>query len=237
MNTLRFSRREFLGMAAVLPALSLQRGTPDPWDEVPRILARIKEPVFPRRDFDIGRFGSVNEAIAACNAAGGGRVVVPAGIHSTGPLRLKSRVNLHLSEGAVLKFSTDASHYLPAVFTRWEGTELMSYSPLIYAFDEQDIAITGAGTLDGQADATHWWNWTRGGGGLPGQAAARRRQMDFGARGVPVAERVFGDGSYLRPNFIQPYRCRNVFIEGITVLIRRCGRSIQSCARTLSFAA
>lgn len=212
------SRREFLGVAAALPAVAFQRGTPEPWDEVSRIVARIKEPVFPTRDFEIARFGSINEAIAACNAVGGGRVVVPAGIHSTGPLRLKSRVNLHLSEGAVLKFSTDARQYLPVVFTRWEGTELMNYSPLIYALDEQDIAITGTGTLDGQADATHWWNWTRGGAGLPGQAQARRHLMDFGARGTPVAERVFGDGSYLRPNFIQPYRCRNVLIEGITML-------------------
>jgi polygalacturonase len=218
MTTLHFSRREFLGMAAAFPALLLQRGTPDPWDEVPRILARIKEPEFPKRDFNSERFNSINEAIVACNAGGGGRVVVPSGIHSSGPLRLKSRVNLYLSEGAILKFSTDSGHYLPAVFTRWEGTELLSYSPLIYAFDEQDIAITGAGTLDGQADATHWWNWTRGGGGIPGQAEARRRLMDFGARGVPVAERVFGGGSSLRPNFIQPYRCRNVFIEGITIL-------------------
>jgi polygalacturonase len=218
MNTLHQSRRDFLKLAAALPALSLQRVTADPWDEVPRILARIKEPVFANRDFDTTRFPSINDAIAACNSAGGGRVVVPKGIHATGPLRLKSRVNLHLSEGAVLKFSTDASHYLPAVFTRWEGTELMSYSPLIYAFDEQDIAITGAGTLDGQADATHWWNWTRGGAGVPGQGEARRRLMDFGAGGTPVADRTFGNGSSLRPNFIQPYRCRNVFIEGITIL-------------------
>jgi polygalacturonase len=213
-----FSRREFLGVAAALPALSLQRGAPDPWDEVPRILARIKEPVFPKRDFEIARYGSINEAIAAASAAGGGRVVVPKGTHATGPLRLKSRVNLFLAEGAVLKFSTDASLYLPAVFTRWEGTELMSYAPFIYAFDEQDIAITGAGTLDGQADATHWWNWTRGGAGVPSQASARRSLMDFGTQGTPVAQRVFGAGSSLRPNFIQPYRSRNVLIEGITIL-------------------
>jgi polygalacturonase len=218
MNSLHHSRRDFLKTAAALPAFSLQRGAPDPWDEVPRILTRIKEPTFPNRDFDITRFPSINDAIAAANAAGGGRVVVPKGTHATRPLRLKSRVNLHLAEGAVLKFSTDASHYLPAVFTRWEGTELMSYSPLLYAFDEQDIAITGAGTLDGQADATHWWNWTRGGAGVPGQGEARRRLMDAGARGTPVAERTFGNGSSLRPNFIQPYRCRNVFIEGITIL-------------------
>jgi len=88
----------------------------------------------------------------------------------------------------------------------------MNYSPFIYAFDEEDIAITGPGTLDGQASATQWWDWTR-------QAApSRRRLMDFGANGAPVAERVFGEGSFLRPNFIQPYRCRNVLIEGVTVV-------------------
>src|SRR5262245_2151294 len=145
------SRREFFKSAAALAALALQRPAASPWDEAPRILARIKEPSFPSRDFDIRRYATINEAITACSAAGGGRVVVPAGIHQTGPIRLKSRVNLHLSDGAVLKFSTDAKQYLPLVFTRWEGTELMNYSPLIYALDEQDIAITGSGTLDGQA--------------------------------------------------------------------------------------
>jgi polygalacturonase len=202
------TRREFIAIVAALP---LQRRATDPWDEVPAILSRIKPPSFPKRDFDLKRFGSVNEAIAACSAAGGGRVVVPAGTFMTGPMRLKSRVNLYLAEGAVLKFSTDPAKYLPAVFTRWEGTELMNYSPFIYAFNEQDVAVTGPGTLDGQADAAHWWDWTRS------AAAPRRRLMDLGAQGVPVAERVFGEGSFLRPNFIQPYRCRNVFFEGITI--------------------
>jgi polygalacturonase len=201
-------------MAAALPLLSLQRGVgnaPDPWDEARAILARIKEPTFPDRDFNVTRYGSIQEAIAACSAAGGGRVVVPAGEFTTGALRLKSRVNLYLSAGSVVKFSTDAKAYLPVVFTRYEGTEFMNYSPFIYAFDEQDVAITGPGTLDGQADATHWWNWTRN------MAASRRKLVDYGAAGTPVAERVFGDGSFMRPNFIQPYRCRNVFIEGITI--------------------
>jgi polygalacturonase len=208
---LPLSRRDFLTLAAVAPLVRFQGATADPWNETKAILDRIKPPSFPNRDFDITRFGSVNEAIAACSAAGGGRVVVPAGTHSTGSIRLKSRVNLHLSEGAVLKFSTDPKQYVPVVFTRWEGTELMNYSPFIYAFEEQDVAITGSGTLDGQADATHWWDWTRT------AASARRKLVDFGSNGTPVSERVFGEGSYLRPNFIQPYRCRNVLVEGITI--------------------
>ena len=202
------SRREFLALAAALP---FQRGTADPWDEVPAILGRIKPPSFSKRDFDVKSYASVNDAIAACSAAGGGRVVVPAGTFTTGAIRLKSRVNLFLSEGAVLKFSTDPAKYLPVVFTRWEGTELMNYSPFIYGFNEQDIAITGTGILDGQADATHWWDWTRS------AATPRRRLMDLGQQGVPVAERIFGEGSFLRPNFIQPYQCRNVLIEGVTI--------------------
>jgi polygalacturonase len=212
MQRFELSRRDFIKATALLPLLRLQTPAADPWQETSAILARIKEPAFPNRDFDVSRYNSINDAITACNRAGGGRVVVPAGIRTVDPIRLRSRVNLHLSAGAVLKFTTDPKRYLPVVFTRWEGTELMNYSPFIYAFDEQDIAITGPGTLDGQAGATQWWDWTR-------QAAtARRRLMDFGANGTPVAERVFGDGSFLRPNFIQPYRCRNVWIEGITIV-------------------
>ncbi len=235
------NRREFLtttslGAAAWLAPRLLSAGalTQSPvsgWAEVDRILARIVPPTFPDKQFPITRFGAkqgldvksttaIADAIAACSAAGGGRVVVPAGEFLTGAIHLKSRVNLHLEKGAVLKFSRDARDYLPVVFTRWEGTELMNYSPFIYAFEARDIAVTGDGTLDGQANAEAWWLWVRGGRGsdLPGQTAARNRLMEMGERGVSVAERVFGEGAYLRPNFIQPYRCQNVLIDGVTIV-------------------
>jgi len=139
------------------------------WDDYPSILARIQAPTFPARDFTITQYGAVAggtadaseaiaKAIAACNAAGGGRVVVPAGIFLTGPITLKSNVNLHVSEGATLRFHTDPAKY-PTVFTRWEGIECMNYSPLIYAFEQENIAVTGKGTLDGQGSAEHWWSW------------------------------------------------------------------------------
>jgi len=93
---------------------------------VPAILARIKAPKFPARDFPITNFGAVadgktdsteaiRKAIAACNSAGGGRVVVPAGVFLTGAIHLKSNVNLFVSEGATLKFSTDPEKYLPVL--------------------------------------------------------------------------------------------------------------------------
>jgi polygalacturonase len=137
------------------------------WASVPAILARIKPPKFPARDFNITNFGAVADGksdsteairrtIAACNAAGGGRVVVPAGVFLTGAIHLQSNVNLYLSEGATLKFSTDPGKYLPVVYTRFEGTECMNYSPLIYAFEQENIAITGSGTLDGSAAEENW---------------------------------------------------------------------------------
>jgi len=202
------TRRTFLTTTAALLAA-------DAANEQAAILARIKPPTFPDRDFDITRYGAIAEAIAACTAAGGGRVVVPAGIFFTGPIHLDHNVNLHVSEGATLRFSRDPQHY-PLVYTRWEGTECMNYSPFIYAFEKTNIAISGTGTLDGQADAEHWWPWK--GKGPSGQEPDRNALMAAGDKNVPVEQRVFGAGHKLRPNFVQPYRCANVLIEGVKIV-------------------
>ena len=241
-----FSRREFLRSAlvggtatALLPQFffheAIRAQSEDPWTElVPRILQRIKAPTFPKKDFLITKFGAkpnglvhatnaFKEAIDACNKAGGGRVIVPAGTFLTGPIHLKSNVNLVVSRGATIKFSQNPGDYLPAVFSRWEGVELFNYSPFIYARDQQNIAITGDGTLDGQSDAAHWlpWNGRAAYGwkeGAPNQRPDRNRLMEMAESNVPVEERVFGAGHYLRPQFVQPYRCQNVLIEGVTIV-------------------
>src|SRR5262249_58430516 len=120
-------------------------------------------------------------------------------------------------------FTQDTKKYLPQVLTRFEGTELMGYSPLIYAYDRENIAITGEGTLDGQADDAHWWFWKGSAEhgwkpGMPNYNASRQRLLAMAEQGVPVVQRVFGEGDYLRPNFIQPYRCSNILIENVTIL-------------------
>jgi polygalacturonase len=115
-----------------------------------------------------------------------------------------------------VRFSRDPASYLPVVLTRWEGVELMNYSPLVYAFEQEDIALTGEGTLDGQADERTWWHWKRN--GIPeSQKPDRDRLFRQAEDGVPVARRVYGAGHYLRPQFVQPYGCRNVLIEGVTL--------------------
>ncbi len=231
-------RRALLAMTAswsvlgtLTPAVA---ASADPFLALPAILARIKPPVFPKKEFPITGFGALGDgttdntkafadAIAACNAAGGGRVVVPAGKYLTGPIHLKSHVNLHISKGAVLLFSRDPSAYLPLVYTRWEGVECMNYSAQIYADQVENVAITGQGTLDGQADCSHWWPWK---GRLNcgwregdvNQAAGRARLFDMGDKDVPVEERQFGEGYYLRPNMVQICRSKNILIEGLTMI-------------------
>lgn len=218
----------------ILAGLELDRLLRPPgWSEVPRILQQIREPVFPQRDFSILDFGAptdgksmsteaIRQAIEACHAAGGGRVVIPAGEWLTGAIRLKTNVNLHVSEGALLRFSTDPAHYLPAVLTRFEGMDCMNYSPLIYAWGEENIAVTGKGILDGQADFSNWWGWVKTDKKIRAdprfQKASRDTLLSEMDRAVPAKERLYGEGHYLRPNFIQTYRCRNVLIEGVTLL-------------------
>jgi polygalacturonase len=232
MNSRLTSALVALTLGVALGAPSTIRGqsaeSADPWTRLPAILANIKAPVFPARDFLVTDFGAkpdgatdateaIRKAIAACVSAGGGRVVVPAGEFLTGAIHLKSGVNLHVQKGAILRFSTDPSRYLPVVKTRFEGVEMMNYSPLIYAYGQENIAVTGEGALDGQASDLNWWKW-KGGSASPETQRADRDQLFKQAEdGVPVDQRVYGAGHFLRPTFIEPYESRNVLIEDVTI--------------------
>jgi len=190
-------------------------------EAVDQIVRSIELPDIPDRDFDIRNFGAeegddqdarpaILAAIAEAATQGGGRIIVPAGRWSSkGPIVLQSKIELHLSAGAHLVFGADADDYLPAVLTRWEGTELYGYSPLIYAHDVHDVAITGPGTIDGNADSEFlgWQPQEK-----PDQLALRK----MGAGGIPVAERQFGAGHYLRPSLIQFFSAERVLLSGYT---------------------
>jgi polygalacturonase len=234
------NRREFIkslivsGVAVtVFPKIAFAET--DVWKtEYPKILARIKPPKFRKKDYLITKFGAVadgktlctdaiKKAIEECAEKGGGRVVVPAGEFLTGAIHLKSNVNLHLQKGATLRFSTNPKDYLPIVHTRWEGMELMHLSPFIYAYEQTNIAITGEGTLDGQGKSFFWkWHGNPRYGGNPdilSQRPARARLYKMMDENVPVKDRIFGgETDYLRPQFIQPYKCKNVLIEGVKII-------------------
>ncbi|WP_052380441.1 glycosyl hydrolase family 28 protein [Paenibacillus camerounensis] len=153
---------------------------------------------------------AIQRAVDDCSAQGGGTVIVSRGEWGSGPIHLRSHVHLSVEKGAVINFSDSFADYLPVVFTRWEGMECYNYSPLIYAVDCENIAVTGEGTLNGNGEA--WWHWKQ----LQQTAADK---LCYAERDeISVQERVFGtEEAALRPSFIQPVRCRNVLIEGLVI--------------------
>lgn len=207
----------------------------DDWLQAQIIRDSIIVPKFPEKEFNIEAFGAINDgkfdctsaindAIKACHQAGGGKVIIPEGKFFTGAIHLLSNVNLHLADKAILSFSTDPNHYLPAVFTRWEGVEMMGYSPLIYAYKQKNIAITGNGTLEGNANNHTWWPWKGAHKEAhwqliagEDQKPARTQLIQDAEDNVPVQDRKYSEGAFLRPPFIQPYLCENVLVEGITI--------------------
>jgi polygalacturonase len=222
-------RRTFLRSAASAAAVAglcanvaFEQPADDIDQNVSRILSRIHPPQFPNASFNIEHYGASREgksdsrpaiakAISECHAAGGGRVIVPSGTYlSNGPLHLLSNVNLHLEEGATIRFGTNPKDYLPVVLVRWESTRCYNYSPLIYANGQENIAITGAGTFDGQAQE-FWGEWKSR------QTPDQNLLRTMGTTMVPLEKRVFGEGHFLRPTMCEFYDCRNILLEGVTL--------------------
>ena len=158
-------RRTLLGGVAsvgLTGCVSMPRtAASDVWAEADRIVAGIALPRIgsgkasiadygARSGFDHDALPAVKAALASLGAAGGRLIIPPGDWRMDGPIHLTSRVELHVAAGATVRFSTDPAHYLPVVFTRWEGTECWNYSPPIYALGVEDVAITGGGTIDGQ---------------------------------------------------------------------------------------
>lgn len=200
------------------PVMRQLRLAPQEPAAAPFKMQRFRAPRFPDRVFDIRDHGAVPQAdcsaaiaaaIAMCAHSGGGRVLIPAGLWLTGPIHLQSNVELHLADGAQVRFSPEPERYLPAVFVRWGGFECFNYSPLIYAHDCSNIAITGRGQLLGGGPS--WWGWAKS------EARSHARLYEMAVGDVPVARRVMGESLPMRPQMIAPINCTNVLLEGFTV--------------------
>jgi len=187
--------------------------------KAPFAMPEFKRPTFPNLRITIKNEGAkpemmvtrkIQNAIDEVNSKGGGTVIIPSGKWYTGRISLKSNVNLHLESGAELHFSGEIEDYLPAVFTRNEGIELMSLGACIYANGQENIAVTGKGKLVGP----------------PQDSPLRKRFMNVDVienvvpLDKPVSERIYEgkDGEFIfLPMFISPINCKNVFIEGISL--------------------
>ncbi len=226
-------------LSLILGAMPMLRATDaaEAWKTIyPAVEKSITVPTFRDHDYRLTDYGKrsdtkgylytglINKVIDLCSREGGGRVIIPAGTWLTGPLTLKSNVNLHLEEGAVLLFTPDLSEY-PLVLTSWEGMECYNYQPMIYAYGQENIAITGKGTIDGGADRSNWWRmcgakkygWEED-KGIISQRIGRPILMEWNEKGVPVEQRKMGDGYGMRVQLVNPVECKNVLIEDVTML-------------------
>ncbi|MCF6333013.1 MAG: glycoside hydrolase family 28 protein [Draconibacterium sp.] len=193
--------------------------------DVESILQNISAPEFADRIFrvDIQNNNNdslfdyktlINNKITECSESGGGKVILPSGnLFCKGSIILKSNVNLHLEEGTVLTFSQDPKYYLPVVLVRWEGTEAYNYSPFIYAKNQKNIAISGKGTIDGNGSAEDSFRKWRS-----MQKKDQEKLREMGRNGIPVENRIFGEGHFLRPQLVHLLNCENVLFEDFKLI-------------------
>lgn len=229
----------FFAAAALLTACNASTPS-DPWKQADKIVKEMTKVHFPDYSVSIVDYGAVandpdspcheaiNLAIVETSLRGGGTVEVPDGDWYTGPITLKSNVNLHLADNATLKFLTDVDLYFPAVRTRWEGVDVNNAHPLIYAYGETNIALTGNGTIDGQASRENWWRLQqyneRIGHYLNDDekagfiAPSRLELLKWGEAEMPVYERITTPENTLRPQSVNFTLCKTVLIEGVTLL-------------------
>jgi Glycosyl hydrolases family 28/Pectate lyase superfamily protein len=223
LSPLRFAI--FLSLIFIIPVFGNQKklNTSDAIDSVyaPFEVPQFHSPIFSKKVFDIRNFGAksggkekntiaIQNTIETATKAGGGIVLIPAGTWLTGAIHLEDNVNLFLAKNAELLFSQDPKDYLPAVFSRHEGTECYKFSSFIYANGKKNIAISGQGILNGQGKP--WWKWK--------DLNMEQQLHEMGAKGIPVSQRIFDgrNGKVLRPAFFQPVRCSNVLVEGVSFL-------------------
>ncbi|RZK49417.1 MAG: glycoside hydrolase family 28 protein, partial [Hymenobacter sp.] len=229
-----------LGLAAQAAAAQLPAGA--------ATLPIVKTTSFRPDTFAITKYGAVadgltsntaafRQAVAACSQAGGGVVLVPAGQWLTGPVELKSNVNLHLAAGALVQFSGKMADY-QLIKTSWEGLAAVRNQPLLYGKDLENVAITGAGIFDGAGPAWYmvqkartlegeWKKLVASGGFLnekqdrwyPTAQALKGTTVKEG--GVLSAEKPnvadFAEiKDYLRPDMLVLDGCRRILLEGVT---------------------
>lgn len=207
--------------------------------------SKIIEPVFSDKKYVITDYGAVgdgihnnagaiNKAIVECSASGGGTVLIPSGLWLTGPISLRSNVNLHLESGALVSFSKNYDDY-PLIVSSYEGLETVRHTSPINGRDLENVAITGSGVFDGSGDAwrpvkkeklteSQWEKLLSSGGYVYEHRYWYPTKNAFD--GIEFYKRVKGKSlsieecrqyaDFLRPNLLSLINCKNVLLDGPT---------------------
>jgi polygalacturonase len=207
----------------------------------------VQEPVIPNRSVNIADIGGVADgmtlntevfanAIDKMSSKGGGKVIVPAGIWLTGPIVLKDNINLHLEDGAMVRFSPDFDLY-PVVWSTFEGVMTYRAQSPISGRDLTNIALTGAGVIDGNGQAwrpvkrfkmtaNQWRNLLNTGGALvdndsywfPTENAAKGYVQSNGNNlpQLTIKDEFEEIRDFLRPVMISLISCKKVLLDGLT---------------------
>lgn len=193
-----------------------------PSAKVEAIVNRIQLPVIPSYQINVLKLGAKGDAVsnnkavfdkamALCKKNNGGTIIVPKGVYKiNGPIHFVSNVNLKIEKGAKIKFSDNPEDYLPMVLTSWEGTMLYNYSPLIYAYQCSNVAITGEGTIDGEGGKI-WKSFKAK------ETEGKNLSRDMNHNNTPIKDRKLGKGYFLRPQMIQFFNCKNILVENIRI--------------------
>lgn len=236
-----------LSLLGVIPsqAQSKEYKYREVYKNLPFDMPQISAPTFPERNVVLTDFGAVGngthlcteafaKAIDALSAQGGGHLIVPSGIWFTGPIVLKSNIDLHLEKGAVILFSPDVDLY-PLVETVFEGLDTRRCQSPISGRNLTNVAITGEGAIDGNG---HFWRPLK-----KGKVTESQWKSTIARGGVfkrtdywfPYPETLKGDTisnmnvpqnlkseeewqsvrHFLRPVMISLISCKNVWLQGV----------------------
>ncbi|TCZ73443.1 YhcH/YjgK/YiaL family protein [Flaviaesturariibacter aridisoli] len=210
---------------------------------------KMQAPVLPKfaaKTFSLRSYGAVSDgqtlntaafakAINACAKAGGGKVLVPAGLWLTGPIELKSGVNLVVERGAIIQFTPDRSQY---PVEQLPGSSSYAVRPPLFAYKAKNVAITGEGIIDGGGDswrpvkkdkvtASQWSALSKSGGTIStdgklwwpsaGAMAGEEYLKTLKGKTALTATDYEPARDFLRPHMVQLSNCEYILVEGVTI--------------------
>ena len=214
-------------------------------ENLPFAMPEVKAPVIPEARVNVKDFGAVSSGTELCTEAfakaidtlykmGGGHLIVPSGVYLTGPIVLKSNIDLHLEMGAVIQFAADETLY-PIIKTSFEGLDTRRCQSPLSANGATNISITGSGVIDGngqywrpvkkmKVSETHWKKLLEQPGGIelrkgywvPSESYAKgEKGADLNVPTAQTDEEWNAIHRFLRPVMISLVKCKNVLLQGV----------------------